>query len=127
MVHRIIEVIAGRVSTCQEDRDKPVLLAPAEEVLVPQAELIESRRAARVAADGDLVLLAHQDRSRWNRALIHEGHVLVRHCLARNEPGPSQLQAAINAVHSCASSAADTDWQQILLLYNQQMAIAPRP
>jgi RNA polymerase sigma-70 factor, ECF subfamily len=89
--------------------------------------LIESRRAARVSADGDLVLLAHQDRSRWNRALIHEGQVLIRHCLKRNEPGPYQLQAAINAVHSDAASAADTDWRQILLLYNQQMAIAPSP
>jgi RNA polymerase sigma-70 factor, ECF subfamily len=89
--------------------------------------LIESRRAARVSADGDLVLLAHQDRSRWNRALVHEGQVLIRHCLKRNEPGPYQLQAAINAVHSDAASAADTDWRQILLLYNQQMAIAPSP
>ena len=89
--------------------------------------LIESRRAARVSADGDLVLLAHQDRSRWNRALIHEGQVLIRHCLRRNEPGPYQLQAAINAVHSDAASAADTDWRQILLLYNQQLAIAPSP
>ena len=89
--------------------------------------LIESRRAARVSADGDLVLLAHQNRSRWNREFIHEGQVLIRHCLKRNEPGPYQLQAAINAVHSDAASAADTDWRQILLLYNQQMAIAPSP
>ena len=89
--------------------------------------LIESRRAARVSADGDLVLLAHQDRSRWNRTLIHEGQALIRHCLERNEPGPYQLQAAINAVHSDAASAAETDWRQILLLYDQQMAIAPSP
>ena len=89
--------------------------------------LIESRRTARVSADGNLVLLADQDRSRWNRALIREGQALVRQCLARNEPGPYQVQAAINAVHSDAASAADTDWPQILTLYNQLMSIAPSP
>jgi RNA polymerase sigma-70 factor (ECF subfamily) len=89
--------------------------------------LIESRRAARVSADGDLVLLAHQDRHRWNRALIREGQSLVRRCLARNEPGPYQIQAAINAVHSDATTSAETDWRQILTLYNQLMAVAPNP
>ena len=89
--------------------------------------LIESRRTARVSADGNLVLLADQDRSRWNRALIREGQALVRQCLARNEPGPYQVQAAINAVHSDAASAADTDWPQILTLYNHLMSIAPSP
>ena len=89
--------------------------------------LIDARRAARVSADGDLVRLADQDRSRWNRALIREGQTLVRRCLARNTPGPYQIQAAINAVHSDAASAAETDWQQILTLYDQLMAVAPSP
>ena len=89
--------------------------------------LIDARRAARVSADGDLVRLADQDRSRWNRALLREGQTLVRRCLARNTPGPYQIQAAINAVHSDAASAAETDWQQILTLYDQLMAVAPSP
>jgi RNA polymerase sigma-70 factor, ECF subfamily len=95
--------------------------------------LIEARRAARVTPDGGLVLLAFQDRSLWNRRLIEEGQALVRHCLrrveldARNRPGPYQIQAAINAVHSDAGSAAATDWRQVLQLYDQWMAIAPSP
>jgi len=89
--------------------------------------LIESRRAARVTPDGGLVLLAAQDRSLWNRRLIEEGQALVRHCLRWNQPGPYQIQAAINAVHSDAATAAATDWQQILQLYDQLMAIAPSP
>ena len=89
--------------------------------------LIDSRRAARVSADGDLVLLSNQDRTRWNRALIEEGQALVRQCLARNQPGPYQLQAAINAVHSDAGTAIETDWAQILTLYDHLMSIAPSP
>jgi RNA polymerase sigma-70 factor (ECF subfamily) len=89
--------------------------------------LIESRRAARVSPGGDLVRLADQDRRQWNRALIREGQALVRRCLVRNQPGPYQIQAAINAVHSDASSAAATDWQQIVTLYDQLMAVAPTP
>lgn len=89
--------------------------------------LIQSRRAARTSPDGDLVLLADQDRSLWDRSLIAEGQVLVRHCLRLNRPGPYQIQAAINAVHSDAPTAADTDWPQILQLYNQLMTIAPTP
>ena len=89
--------------------------------------LIESRRAARVTADGALLLLSDQDRSRWNRELIAEGQALVRQCLRRNQPGPYQLQAAINAVHTDAPAAADTDWRQILALYDQHMVIAPSP
>ncbi|HEX5460908.1 MAG TPA: RNA polymerase sigma factor [Steroidobacteraceae bacterium] len=87
--------------------------------------LIDSRRAARLTPDGQLVLLADQDRAKWNRDLIREGQDLIRHCLARNQPGPYQIQAAINAVHSDASSAETTDWRQILELYDQLMAIAP--
>jgi RNA polymerase sigma-70 factor, ECF subfamily len=89
--------------------------------------LVESRRPARVGPDGGLVLLADQDRGRWDRTLIAEGQELVRRCLRRNQPGPYQLQAAINAVHSDAVDAADTDWRQIVQLYDHLMAIAPSP
>jgi RNA polymerase sigma-70 factor (ECF subfamily) len=89
--------------------------------------LIESRRPARVGAGGDLVLLADQDRSRWDPALVAEGQALVRACLRRDRPGPYQIQAAINAVHSDAATVADTDWRQILALYDQLMAVAPTP
>jgi RNA polymerase sigma-70 factor, ECF subfamily len=89
--------------------------------------LIESRRAARVTPDGSLVLLAFQDRGLWNRRLIEEGQALVRHCLRINRPGPYQIQAAINAVHSEAGMASATDWPQILQLYDQLMTIAPSP
>ena len=87
--------------------------------------LIESRRAARFAPDGGLVLLAAQDRERWDAALAAEGRDLVRQCLRRNRPGPYQLQAAINAVHSDAATAGATDWAQILQLYDQLLAAAP--
>jgi RNA polymerase sigma-70 factor, ECF subfamily len=89
--------------------------------------LTESRRAARTGQDGALVLLAGQDRSRWDRALIAEGQRLVRGCLRRGQPGPYQIQAAIGAVHSEAPDAAATDWGQILRLYDQLMAVAPGP
>ena len=89
--------------------------------------LTESRRAARTGPDGALVLLADQDRARWDRALIDEGQDLVRRCLRRGQPGPYQVQAAINAVHSDAATAAATDWAQILALYDQLMAVTPTP
>ena len=89
--------------------------------------LTESRRAARTASDGSLVLLADQDRRLWDRTLIAEGQALVRACLRRNQPGPYQLQAAINAVHSDAPGAAETDWEQILRLYDQLLALHPTP
>jgi RNA polymerase sigma-70 factor (ECF subfamily) len=89
--------------------------------------LTESRRAARTAPDGSIVLLPDQDRSQWDRALIDEGQELVRRCLRRNRPGPYQVQAAIAAVHSDALNAAATDWSQILALYNQLFAITPTP
>ncbi|MEU6262487.1 RNA polymerase sigma factor [Saccharopolyspora shandongensis] len=87
--------------------------------------LIESRRTARTTADGALVLLADQDRGRWDRDLIAEGQALVRRCLRRNQPGPYQIQAAINAVHSDAPTAADTEWRQIRALYDQLLAVSP--
>jgi RNA polymerase sigma-70 factor, ECF subfamily len=89
--------------------------------------LVESRRASRTTPDGGLVLLADQDRGLWDRAMIAEGQAIVRQCLRRNQPGPYQIQAAINAVHSDAPAGADTEWWQILQLYDQLMAVAPSP
>lgn len=85
--------------------------------------LTESRRPARVDADGALVLLSDQNRSRWDQALVAEGQALVRACLRRNAPGPYQLQAAIAAVHS----DGPTDWVQVLALYDQLLALVPTP
>ena len=89
--------------------------------------LVESRRAARTTPDGDLVPLADQDRGRWDRDLVADGQAIVRHCLRSNRPGPYQIQAAIQAVHSDAPTAAATDWRQILQLYDQLLALAPSP
>ncbi|MFG3298403.1 RNA polymerase sigma factor [Micromonospora chersina] len=89
--------------------------------------LTDARRGARTAPDGALVPLGAQDRGRWDRALLAEGQALVRRCLRRDRPGPYQIQAAINAVHSDAATAADTDWRQILALYDQLVAHAPGP
>ena len=89
--------------------------------------LTESRRAARVGTDGSLVPLPEQDRTQWRRDLVDEGQSLVRACLRRNAPGPYQVQAAIAAVHSDAATAADTDWAQILALYDHLLLLAPTP
>ncbi|SCE97549.1 RNA polymerase sigma factor [Micromonospora mirobrigensis] len=89
--------------------------------------LTEARREARTAPDGALVPLAEQDRRRWDRDLVRQGQHLVRRCLRRDRPGPYQIQAAINAVHSDAPDAAGTDWGQILQLYDQLLAGAPGP
>ena len=89
--------------------------------------LIESRRPARTAPDGALVLLADQDRSLWDRDLIGEGQALVRACLRRNQPGPYQVQAAIAAVHAGAARAAETDWSEIVGLYDVLMRADPSP
>jgi RNA polymerase sigma-70 factor (ECF subfamily) len=89
--------------------------------------LSDARRAARVAPDGSLVRLADQDRSRWDRRLIAEGHQLVRACLRRNQPGPFQIQAAIAAVHADAPSGETTDWSQIVALYDLLHAQRPNP
>ncbi|GLP65398.1 RNA polymerase subunit sigma-24 [Streptomyces sp. TUS-ST3] len=85
--------------------------------------LVESRRAARTDGDGELVPLPEQDPGAWDRALVAEGQSLVRRCLRRNQPGPYQIQAAIQAVHS----DAPTDWGQVHRLYDQLMALAPSP
>ena len=89
--------------------------------------LTAARLPARTEPDGSLVLLADQDRSRWDLALIDEGQALVRECLRRNRPGPYQIQAAINAVHTDAPTAAETDWRQIVALYDQLLAIVRTP
>jgi RNA polymerase sigma-70 factor (ECF subfamily) len=89
--------------------------------------LIESRQVARVDGDGAMVLLAEQDRRQWDGTLVSEGQAIVRACLRRNQAGPYQIQAAINAVHSDAPSAAATDWGQILALYDQLLAWTPTP
>ncbi len=89
--------------------------------------LVESRRVARTTATGELVPLGDQDRNRWDRRLVAEGQALVRECLRRNAPGPYQIQAAINAVHADAPSAAVTDWTQILALYDRLLALDPSP
>jgi len=100
---------------------------PEVEGLLALMLLTESRRPGRTTPDGDLVLLADQDRSRWDGALIAEGQAIVRECLRRNRPGPYQVQAAINAVHSDARSAANTDWRQVVRLYDQLLALSPTP
>jgi RNA polymerase sigma-70 factor, ECF subfamily len=89
--------------------------------------LTESRRDARTTADGSIVLLPDQDRDRWDRDLIREGHAIVRRCLRANRPGPYQVQAAISAVHADAPCAAATDWGQIVQLYDQLLVMTPSP
>ncbi len=89
--------------------------------------LTESRRPARTGSDGGLITLREQDRSKWDQGLIAEGQEIVRACLRRNRPGPYQIQAAIAAVHSDASASGDTDWAQIVALYDQLTAVAPNP
>jgi RNA polymerase sigma-70 factor (ECF subfamily) len=127
------EGYGGRADLCQEAIRLGRLLAglmpdePEALGLLALMLLVESRRPARESADGELILLSDQDRSRWDRELITEGQSLVRRCLRLGRPGPYQIQAAINAVHSDAPTAAATDWAQILQLYDQLMALAPSP
>src|SRR4030095_8677857 len=89
--------------------------------------LIAARRPARLSRNGDLIRLADQNRATWNHTLIAEGQGIMRYCLRRNEPGPYQIQAAINAVHSDAPTDADTDWRQILQLYDQLLQFTREP
>ncbi len=119
-----------RTGLCQEAvrlaRELADLMPDEPEVLglLALLVLIEARRPARVGPAGELVTLAEQDRSLWNREQIAEGHALVRRCLRRNRPGPYQIQAAINAVHTDGSA---TDWAQVLALYDQLFAHSPTP
>ena len=107
-------------------RELAALMPDEPEVLGLLALLLltEARRPARLDPAGGLVLLGDQDRSLWNRTLIAEGHDLVRRCLRRNRPGPYQIQAAINAVHTDGEA---TDWTQVLALYDQLLVLAPTP
>jgi len=89
--------------------------------------LTDARRATRVGDDGVLIPLPDQDRARWDRDEIAEGHDLVRRCLRRNQPGAYQVQAAIAAVHTDAPTADRTDWVQVLALYDQLVPFAPTP
>jgi RNA polymerase sigma-70 factor (ECF subfamily) len=89
--------------------------------------LQESRREARTAPDGDLILLDAQDRTRWHRARIDEGRALVQRALTSRRVGPYTLQAAIAAVHADAAVAADTDWEQIVALYDVLLRVDPSP
>jgi len=129
---------AGTDGPARDDlRREAIRLARAMSGLMPdEAEvagllalllLTESRWSARFSDDGSIVLLRDQDRSSWDRVLIEEGHAIVRACLRRNQPGPYQIQAAINAVHADANSFEGTDWHQILALYNQLLAMTPTP
>ena len=86
--------------------------------------LSESRVPAR-RAEGALVLLRDQDRTEWDRTMIEEGHAIVRACIRRNQPGPFQLQAAIQAVHCDADSFQATDWPQIVTLYDHLFSVMP--
>ena len=89
--------------------------------------LAESRRASRIRPDGSLALLAEQDRGGWDRALIDEGRAVVRQCLRRGQLGRYQLQAAISAEHANAATIAETNWPEIVALYDRLLAIAPTP
>ncbi len=89
--------------------------------------LVDARRAARTDSDGNLVVLGEQDRSLWDHDLIDRGHKIVEACIRRNQPGPYQLQAAINAIHTDATSTSKTDWRQILRLYDQLLVLTPTP
>ena len=100
---------------------------PESQGLLALLLLLHSRSAARTAADGSLARLAEQDRQLWDQGLIAEGQAIVRACVQRDRPGPYQIQAAINAVHSIAPSFDATDWDAILTLYDQLYKLTPTP
>ena len=117
---------AVRLTRQLQDVSASIGSPPEVDGLLALMLLLEARRTARVA-DGSLVILPDQDRSLWDAELIDEGHDLVRRCLAINRPGPYQLQAAINAVHTDALDASMTDWSQVVALYDQLMWVSPTP
>ena len=122
-----------RLDLCAEGIRLARLLAglmpdePEAQGLLALLVLLHARSAARVTADGRLIRLADQDRRLWDRELIAEGQAIVRACVQRGRPGPYQLQAAINAVHSLAPTFDGTDWHAILTLYDQLHALTPTP
>jgi RNA polymerase sigma-70 factor, ECF subfamily len=122
-----------RLDLCAEGVRLARLLAelmpdePEAQGLLALLLLLHARSAARVTADGSLVRLAEQDRLLWDRSLIAEGQAIVRACVQRGRPGPYQIQAAVNAVHSVAASVDSTDWHAILTLYDQLYALTPTP
>jgi RNA polymerase sigma-70 factor (ECF subfamily) len=122
-----------RADLCEEGLRLGRLLAallpdePEVQGLLALMLLVESRRRARTTAGGDLVPLADQERNLWDRGKIDEGQTIVRACLRRNRPGPYQIQAAIQAVHGDAPTAAATDWRQVLALYDQLLDHDPGP
>lgn len=125
----------GDAATRDELRSEAIRLARLLTVLMPDEPevsgllalllLSESRAGTRVGEDGRWMRLREQDRSRWDHSLITEGQGIVRSLLARNQPGPYQVQAAIAAVHSDAATADATDWRQILELYDLLQELMP--
>lgn len=123
----------ARVDLCAEGirlgRVLATLMPDEPEVsgLVALMLLTDARRAARTSADGSFVALADQDRSRWDRTMIAEGHEIVRACIRRDRPGRYQLMAAIAAVHDAAATFEATDWAQILTVYDHLYSLRPDP
>jgi RNA polymerase sigma-70 factor (ECF subfamily) len=117
--------------------DQAVRLARALVALMPQEPeaagllalllLTDARRGARSRDTGDIILLEDQDRGSWDRTMISEGEALLERALRAGRPGPYQLHAAIAACHSCAASAADTDWREIAALYGELIRHEPTP
>ena len=128
--------IAGATVTRHDLSSEAIRLGRLLLQLLPEPEamgllalmlLQESRRAARMSSSGDIVLLDDQDRGRWDRAMIAEGVGLVERALASRRFGPYALQAAIAAVHAEAATPADTDWAQIVGLYDLLLRVEPAP
>jgi RNA polymerase sigma-70 factor (ECF subfamily) len=119
LVDRAIELTRLLITLMPDEREAQGLLAL---MLV-----IDARRASRADPDGELVLLAEQDHSSWDRALIAEGHQILTGALRGGRPGRFVLQAAIAAVHSSAERYADTDWPQIVGLYDVLLHVWPSP
>jgi RNA polymerase sigma-70 factor (ECF subfamily) len=114
---RLIRLVAGLLPAAHEATGLLALMI-----------LTEARRASRVSADGELITLTDQDRGSWDRAMIAEGHALVRGLIASDEPpGRFQLEAAISAVHTYARDIRETDWAQLGQLYNHLYAVHPTP
>src|SRR5262249_25047329 len=107
--------------------DQNVPCQPEAQGLLALMLLHDSRRAARVNGQGELVLLEEQDRRLWDRSEIEAGLALVDRAAAQRQPGPYQVQAAISALHAQAASAGETDWQEIVGLYDALMRLAPSP